>query len=250
MAWPSDYAQVLCKGGWFTPFNTPMKGYVTFEPTIEIYDVVGEKIIPPAISGIPLVNGAFQVYLLATDEPNVTPKGWKYRVTVSTLGGGVFLLDVSKDAGVIDITNWKAAQSTTPDQPVWDGYATLPALESRIPKSEKGAPGGVAQLDDNGIIILSQFPTVDFVTKEEVGTVVPELDDGVVPLSQLPPPVEFQQSIPQQVWTINHDFPNEPTVEVYNNAGEEVDAEVFHLTASTVIVNCAHPETGRAVLRR
>lgn len=250
MAWPSDYAQVMVKGSWFTPFNTPLKGHVTFEPTVEIYDVFGHKIIPPAISGVPLVDGAFQVYLLATDEPNVTPKGWKYRVTVSTLGGGVFLLDVSKDAGVIDITNWRAAASTTPNQPVHDEYATVTMLESRIPKVEKGAPNGVATLDGNGLLILEQFPTDEFVTKDDVGTVVPSLEDGIVPMLQLPAPVVYEQGIPSAQWVINHDFPNEPTVDVYNNAGEEVDAEVFHLTTSTVVVNCAYPETGRAVLRR
>ena len=249
MAWPSDYAQVMVKGSWFTPFNTPVKGHVTFEPTQEIYDLLGHKIIPPAISGIPLVDGAFQVYLLATDEPNVTPKGWKYRVTVSTLGGGVFLLDVSKDADVIDITNWRASQTNPVDAPVGDEWATVTMLESRIPKVEKGAPGGVAELDGSGLIILDQFPD-EVVMSGDIGIDVPSLEGGVVPFDQLPAPVVYEQGIPSAQWVINHDFPNEPTVDVYNNAGEEVDAEVYHLTGSTVVVNCAYPETGRAVLRR
>lgn len=249
MAWPSDYAQVLVKGSWFTPFNTPLKGHVTFEPTTELYDFAGQKIIPPAISGVPLENGAFQVYLLATDEPNVSPKGWKYKVTVSTLGGGVFLLDVSKDAGVVDITDWRRAQTNPADKPVGDEWATVTMLEGRISKAEKGAPNGVATLDGNGLIVLEQFPE-EIVTTADVGITVPELEDGVVPFDQLPAPVEFEQAVPSQSWTIPHTFPSAPTVDVYNNAGEEVDAEIIHLTSTTVIVSCAYPETGKAVLRR
>jgi hypothetical protein len=252
MAWPSDYSQVLVKGSWFDPFNQPTKGFVSFEPTIEIYDTFGQKIIPPAISGIPLVNGSFQTYLLATNEPNVTPKGWKYRVTVSVPGGGIFLLDVDKDSGEIDITDWKASVSTEPDHPVYDQYATLGMVEARIPKTEKGAPGGVATLDSSGILILEQFPSQEVVMKTDVGVVVPSLtgDGETVPYDQLPAPFVYEQGIPSAQWVINHGFPNEPTVEVYNNAGEEVDAEVVNLTASTVVVRCAYPETGRAVLRR
>lgn len=249
MAWPSNYAQVLVKGSWFTAFNTPIKGWVTFEPTTEIYDTFGQKIIPPAISGIPLENGAFQVYLLATNEPNVSPTGWQYRVTVSIPGGGVFLLDVDKDAGEIDITNWRLAQTNPVSQPVGDQWATVTMVEQRIPKVDIGAPNGVAGLDGSGLIIPTQFPT-EVVMSSDVGTEVAGLTSGVVPFSQLPAPVEFEQGVPSQVWTIPHTFPSAPTVEVYNNAGDEVDAEITHPTATTVIVSCAYPETGKAVLRR
>ncbi|MFE9742956.1 hypothetical protein [Streptomyces sp. NPDC006477] len=257
MAWPSDYAQVQVKGAWFDPFNRPMKGHVTFEPTTELYDVVGQKIIPPAISGIPLVNGAFSVYLLATNEPNVTPKGWKYRVTVSVLGGGEFMLDVPKDSGTLDITDWKAAQSTTPDQPIPDAYATITALEGEraariagdallIPLAQRGVAGGVATLDGSGKVPTGQMPYV-LGEPEGLATLGP---DGYVPFEQLHPPVEFSQATPSQVWVIYHDFPGTPTVEVYNNAGEEVDAEIDHVSPTMVTVNCYYPETGTAILRR
>lgn len=252
MAWPSDYAQVLVKGAWFDAFNQPIKGFVTFEPSMEIYDTFGQKIIPPAISGIKLVDGAFQVYLLATDEPNVTPKGWKYKVTVSIPGGGQFMLDVSKSAAEIDITDWKAAMSTTPDQPVWEGYATLPALEARIPKVEKHAPGGVAELDDFGKIIMDQFPSDEFVSTSLLGQPngVAQLDgSGVVPAAQLKAPLVYTQMTPSAVWTINYDYAVSPDVDVYDNNGDVVMADVNYPDDSTVTITFAHPETGKAILR-
>lgn len=252
MAWPSNYAQVLVKGSWFDAFNQPIKGFVTFEPTMEIYDTFGQKIIPPAISGIKLVDGGFQVYLLATDEPNVTPKGWKYKVTVSISGGGVFLLDVSKDAGLIDISDWRAAQSTTPDQPVWEGYATLPALESRIPKAEKHAPGGVAELDSSGHLLVDQFPPGEFVPSSLLGQPngVAQLDaNGSVVASQIHAPLVHTQMTPSSTWTINYDYGVTPEVDVYDNNGDVVMADVNYPDNTTVTVSFAFPETGKAILR-
>lgn len=138
MPWPNGYAQVKVVGAWFDIFNHPMVGSVTLEPDREIYDITGSKIIVPAIraiqltGGVIVVDGQPGVFLLATNDPNVTPQGWQYRVTVNILGGSQFLLDVDKDAEEIDITDWRVFQTNPQNGSTDIAFATVTALNTEV----------------------------------------------------------------------------------------------------------------------
>ncbi|WP_344543020.1 hypothetical protein [Streptomyces levis] len=244
--------------------DEPLKGYVTFEPSMMLVDEYQQQIIPPAIRGIELVDGHFEIYLLATDEPRVSPKNWHYNVTLSVKGGRQLKLNVpsSLEGSVLDISVPILEELLEPQPIIPPDYATVGMVQAEqaarmaadallVPRSEKGAPNGVAVLDAGGKLDLGQFPTEEFLTADLLGSPdgVAELgSDGAVPASQLPTFV-FAQMTPSATWTINYTQGVRPDVDVYNNSGNIVIADVSHPDDQTVIVSFAYPETGRAILR-
>lgn len=66
------------------------------------------------------------------------------------------------------------------------------------------------------------------------------------------PPGEAQatfihtQSTPAATWTVAHNLPFRPAVEVSSVGGAVVDAEVFHTSSTTVEIRFAAPFTGVA----
>ncbi len=50
------------------------------------------------------------------------------------------------------------------------------------------------------------------------------------------------------LWTINHNFGYRPAVELIDSAGNEIDAEIRHLSANTVQVTFLVPTAGIARL--
>jgi hypothetical protein len=263
MAWPSNYVQVQVKGTFKDWLDEPLKGYVSFEPSQIIVDEFAQQIITPAIRGIELVDGFFQTYLLATDEPNVTPKNWYYNVTLSVKGGTTLKLYVpsSLAGSVLDISVPIMQELLDPQAVIPPDYATVGMVQGEqsariaadallIPKSEKGIPGGVATLDGSGILDLDQFPSGDFLGTDLLGQPngVAELgSDGAVPPSQLPN-VVFSQMTASSTWTINYDYGKRPDVVIYNNNDDVVVADVNHPDDSTVVVQFNYPETGKAIL--
>lgn len=67
--------------------------------------------------------------------------------------------------------------------------ATLEGSDDVIPSEEKGAPNGVATLDESGKVPAEQLPSMDYIPTSYLGTPggVARLDStGKVPASQLP----------------------------------------------------------------
>ena len=70
-----------------------------------------------------------------------------------------------------------------------DAYVTIDQLENYVPKSEKGAVNGVAELDSTGKVPSDQLPAMNYVPTSEKGVAdgVATLDStGRLPESQLP----------------------------------------------------------------
>lgn len=97
-------------------------------------------------------NGEISVVLPATDDPHWTPSS--YKIVINVLGGKPPLrrtFSVPYDStGDLDLTDLLNLPAPTPGQ-------------SYILLASKGVPGGVATLDENGLIPSSQIPagTVD-----------------------------------------------------------------------------------------
>ena len=57
---------------------------------------------------------------------------------------------------------------------------------------------------------------------------------------------EFEQASPSDTWIINHNLGYEPLVSVLTAGGEEVVAELLHVSDNQVRVLLASPLAGRA----
>ena len=79
---------------------------------------------------------------------------------------------------------------TQVDLTIADGvYVTADQLEAYVPKTEKGAANGVAELDSSGKVPSNQLPDMDYIPNSEKGVAngVAELDgSGKVPKTQIP----------------------------------------------------------------
>lgn len=60
-------------------------------------------------------------------------------------------------------------------------------LQDYIPFDQMGVPDGIATLDSDGLVPVSQLPPLDYIPTAEAGVTVATLVDGKVPDSQLPP---------------------------------------------------------------
>jgi len=265
MPWPSDYVQVQVAGTFKDGLNNPLKGFVSFEPSQMLVDEFGHQIISPAISGIKLVNGSFQTYLLATDEPRVSPQNWYYNVTISIPGGTTLKLSVPSEmeGSVLYLDTIIGSQLPDPGEPIMPGYATIGMVQSEqaariaadallVPLSQKGVAGGVATLDSGGEVPAGQIDSADFVLASDRGVAngVATLGaDGVVPVTQLPAPVVHNQAVASTSWTIPYSYPAVPDVTVYDNNDDVVIADVDTTTPGQVVIHTHFPETGKAVLR-
>lgn len=60
--------------------------------------------------------------------------------------------------------------------------------------------------------------------------------------------VNFTQSTPSSVWTINHNLGYRPGVELFDTGGNEFVAQVLHTSVNQVVVTLADPIAGSARL--
>ena len=83
-----------------------------------------------------------------------------------------------------------------------DSYVTIDELEAYVPKTEKGAANGVAELDGSGKVPSDQLPDMNYVPTSEKGVAngVATLDStGRLPESQLPLSVEQIQGVSDDI---------------------------------------------------
>ncbi|GAP46889.1 polysaccharide deacetylase family protein [Streptomyces azureus] len=82
MALPPGLSTVTVTGTYLHPNGTPYSGRLVFRPEPEVLTSAAHGTL--VIGDVEVVldnNGQFTVSLLATDDPDVTPVGWTYRVT-------------------------------------------------------------------------------------------------------------------------------------------------------------------------
>lgn len=84
---PGNYQRVWVRGTFIDLGGNPKTGAVTFAPAPSVLlDLVPKLIISGRVFTAPLdsVTGSFAVALPATDDPDITPTAWTYRVTEPT----------------------------------------------------------------------------------------------------------------------------------------------------------------------
>lgn len=91
MPLPPDYntVPVFCEGYVYLD-GTPAAGTVKFTgKNIAVSDVYNKVILPNTLTATLDVNGAFTVNIPATDDPDILPNGWTYKVEeLFDAGGG------------------------------------------------------------------------------------------------------------------------------------------------------------------
>src|SRR5688572_4192759 len=97
MPWPSALTIITLAGDIVSPDEdqTPGQGIITFHMPYPLSISADDVIVAPQPISANVVNGAFSVELHATDDPDVSPSGWTYRMVVNT--------DVYKDRYEIEV---------------------------------------------------------------------------------------------------------------------------------------------------
>jgi hypothetical protein len=148
---PSNVSLVTVTGTWADLSDGgSASGEVDFEPTAVLVDGTST---PPLImrpepqTAILDATGSISVQLMATDDPDVSPTGWAWRVTERIQG---------QQTNRIYLINLPAAQ-TPVDLSTIAPLAQPPTLVRYILASARGAPNGVASLDATGNVPVDQL---------------------------------------------------------------------------------------------
>ena len=100
MAMPADYQSCNVTGSWVDiATGEPGSGYVVFTPRATRITTASDVIVLPSARRVWLEAGQIDVDLPATDDPDVSPVDWTYRVT-ETIGGVEYAAyDIEAPAG-------------------------------------------------------------------------------------------------------------------------------------------------------
>jgi hypothetical protein len=197
-------------GEWLTASDEPASGrYVAFLP-VRLQDSAGNVIYPAGlIASGPLVDGEFTISVPASDDPALSPQGWQLQIDVVFRGAGTERYRIPVPSGsTIELAD-----------------VVLPyTLGDPAPVLIRGVPGGIAELDEDGLVPVGQLPT------------------GLGGLAA----IMFTQASPLGSWTITHSLGRLPLIHVYVG-GSEVLADI-DADATTATVTFASPASGVAVL--
>lgn len=135
MALPPGLATVTVTGYYTRPDGTPATGRITLTPepatlTSALHDVIVEGYASGLVTG-----GEFELEVLATDDPTVTPTGWTYRVekTLDGIPGETFPLSLPMAAPVVSLPD------VSPTAPAEGEYVVVTGPAG--PQGPQGPPG-------------------------------------------------------------------------------------------------------------
>jgi hypothetical protein len=146
MALPSDFDTVTVTGRYIDLAGNALVGTVTFTSSTTVVDAS----VPVTIVPVPLVatldpNGAFSIALPATDDPDISPNGYTYKVE-ERFGGKLlrtYSIQVPYDTvGSIDLATIAPVQPVTASVqllPLSGGTMTGPLILSGDPTADLGA---------------------------------------------------------------------------------------------------------------
>jgi hypothetical protein len=114
VALPVIVETVQVTGTYLTPKGDPVKGAVQFIPTLRL-EVPGEAIILPVSQSVPLdENGHFSVNLASTENPDLEPGLWLWRVVERVPGGFTWSFELPLSPASVDITELDSVLPTPP----------------------------------------------------------------------------------------------------------------------------------------
>jgi hypothetical protein len=215
-----DIPFVRLRGRYVAPDGKPLGGTVSFAPP-SVLTLPASDVIATTAAQVRLdATGAFEVDLIPTDVPGMSPQKWSYQVTERLkpippreyhIPPRVYHIMLPAGTGPVDLAD------IAPVSPYAGNY--LPVAGPQGAKGDKGEPGEV--------------------TNEQLDA----LEARVAPRPQ-----EYTQTAASAEWTIPHTMPYRPAVSVYDVSGREIGGSVEYPTPTTVLVKFAFAETGSAVL--
>lgn len=167
MPLPPSYNLCTVKGHFVDLEGRPVTGSITFTaPTALVAAGDATTVIPVPLT-VTLVDGRFETQIPASDDPDITPHGWTYRVEErfgSGLTGRTYQIHAPA-GGTVDLS---LVAPTAPVQPVVQAVATVdgrpgPAVvlsDRYVARTELGAVRGVATLGEDGLLAADQRPPV------------------------------------------------------------------------------------------
>jgi hypothetical protein len=147
--------------------------------------------------------------------------------------------------------NYRATQADSADQLAhntwnedlwgWQSWADERNLLSESTVSDN-------LLEQNTVLDLNQIDAYIPPVIIPPEPVVPESPSSILTVRNNVRSVQYDQIDPRATWTITHNFGYRPSVEVFNSAWEEIDADVIHLTKNSLRINFTLPISGYARL--
>lgn len=139
MPLPVNYDKVAVRGTYVYLDGTAAQGKVKFTgKPIMISESTSTIILPNTITAT-LAGGEFEVQIPATDDPDILPGGWTYKVeeAFDAGGGRTFELDIplTAQSGGIDLSRVAVAAPPQSGDPT--AFVTLSAFEAHV---NEGAP--------------------------------------------------------------------------------------------------------------
>jgi hypothetical protein len=196
-------------GKWLTGVGLMGGRYVVTLPA-RLQDAAGNTVYPAGryASGS-LVDGEFTVTVPASDDVALSPNGWQIQIDVNFNGHETETYVIPTPAGsTIELADVVLPQTLGDPEPVLI----------------RGVPGGIAELDEDGLVPADQLPA-SFGGLEAI---------------------VFTQASPLGSWSITHDLGRLPLINVYvGSSGVLADIDVDSTTAT---VTFASPAAGVAVL--
>lgn len=142
MTYPDDYGTGTVIGTWTTTLGRPGRGMVVFTPRPTFMVAAGDTIVLPNPVVARLVNGSISVTLAATDDPDVSPLDWTWRVEIRTEGPRVATFDIAVPTGsVIDLRTVVEVDPATGTAMVTGPTGPAGAIGPTGPAGPQGDPG-------------------------------------------------------------------------------------------------------------
>lgn len=147
MALPTNLTTIEVTGKFIDHNGSPVRGSVTFDTDYYVLDAGESTVVIEAPITVNLDStGAFAVDLIATDDPDMSPTGWTWKMTTNF--SGAFDLEFALPASLAPTTDITVLSPALPNpDPVY----------SYILVSARGAANGVAALDSSGFVPLTQL---------------------------------------------------------------------------------------------
>lgn len=168
MTVPSSVSTRVVQGTYVDSTGTPQRGTITFRvdqpliATVESWGIVPQPILITLSS-----TGTFQTTLMASDDIDLFPSGFRYNVQERFSGGYVRTYSIQVPTG----TDPLDLPAMTQYDPGDVGLAVVHSINGRtgivqmtaldlnaVPTSQRGAVNGVATLDAGGKVPVEQLP--------------------------------------------------------------------------------------------
>ncbi|WP_328742915.1 hypothetical protein OG436_29430 [Streptomyces caniferus] len=142
MTMPGGIATVTLTGRYIRPDGAPLSGTVTIT-TPSLLTLSGANAITAGSTVVTLDNaGAFTVVLVATDNANMQPTGWRYQLTEKFTGitGRTYSIDLPATSPTVDIADIAPADPSTGNYVTVTGPAGTNGVDGRTILSGTSAP--------------------------------------------------------------------------------------------------------------